>query len=450
MTDSSDCEPLYKLPAKGTTVQKVLADVSTLKDAMTKKDKGRLASTAFQGDGESAELVYEAAKTFGGWNGLFTFQEAAAARLENEVLDICIGLASGGCDQTAMTARANFTSGGTESNFCGLFAMRSWAREHKPEIQNPEIVAPYSTHSTVHKVARYLDIKVVTVPQCADLSADLNGIESAITANTIGIVGSAPNWPYGTVDPISEFGQLAMAHDLWLHVDACVGGYILPFFRELGESFPDYDLSVPGVRSMSADLHKYGYAPKPCSTILWKSQAEQRYHYMPINEWACGLYLSQSFIGSRPLGPIAGVWALMHHWGIEGYTKNAQRLLDIKSKIEAHCAKELGLRTWPTDGPLLMIASDDFDIQLVVGGMEATGWRLLGVLTPPAIHLTIDTMSDSSLEQFLSDLSSVCAGIRDGNLTTEGLLTYGGVGDEGSAPKWLLSAIEIFGDDSHE
>ena len=97
-----------------------------------------------------------------------------------------------------------------------------------------------------------------------------------------------------------------------------------------------------------------------------------------------------------------------------------------------------------------MIASDDFDIQLVVGGMEATGWRLLGVLTPPAIHLTIDTMSDSSLEQFLSDLSSVCAGIRDGNLTTEGLLTYGGVGDEGSAPKWLLSAIEIFGDDSHE
>lgn len=450
MAKDSTNKALYTLPKAGRATENVMSEIDALKSAMTSQARGRLASTAFQGEGESAELVYAAAQKFMGWNGLFTFQEAAAARMENEVLDICIGLAAGGCSETAERGRANFTSGGTESNFCGLYAMRSWAREHKPHISQPELVAPYSTHSTIHKVARYLDIKVVTVPQLEDLSADMEGIAAAICSNTIGIVGSAPNWPYGQVDPIREMGELAINRDLWLHVDACVGGYILPFFRQLDESVPDYDLSVPGVRSMSADLHKYGYAPKPCSTVLWRSQAEQAYHYMPVTEWACGLYLSQSFVGSRPLGPVAGIWALMHHWGEPGYLANARRLLAIKSKIEAHCAKESGLKTWRTDGPLLMIASDDFDIQLVVGGMEAKGWRLLGVITPPAIHLTIDSMSEYDLDQFLSDLSEVCEGIRDGSLNTEGLLTYGGVGDEGSAPKWLLSAIEIFGDHPHE
>ena len=251
----------------------------------------------------------------------------------------------------------------------------------------------------------------------------------------------------GHVDPIEAFGALAIEQDLWLHVDACVGGYILPFMRELGEEIPNYNLSVPGVRSMSADLHKYGYAPKPCSTILWKSQAEQAYHYIPITEWACGLYLSQSFVGSRPLGPIAGAWALMHYWGKEGYLENARKLLDLKQKLQDACEEIEGLRSWPTQGPLMMIASDDFNIQLVVGGMEQRGWKLLGVNTPPAIHLTLDQMSDESRDMFITDLREVCGDIREGKLVEEGLLTYGGVGAEEDAPKWLTSAIEIFGDE---
>lgn len=438
--------PIYRMPAHGRDRDDIMVAVNELKQAMTGKEAGRLASTAFQGDGSSTELVYDATREFMGWNGLFTFQEPAAARMENEVLDICVGLASGSNEETAAAARANFTSGGTESNFCALHAMRAWARKQRPTISAPEIIAPYSTHATIHKAAYYLDIKVVTVPQNSDLSADLQGLEKAINDNTIGIVGSAPNWPYGQVDPIESLGQLAIDRNLWLHVDACVGGYILPFFKTLGESIPEYDLSVPGVRSMSADLHKYGYAPKPCSTVLWKSQAEQAFHYVPVTDWACGLYLSQSFVGSRPLGPIAGIWALMHHWGESGYLENARRLLEIKKRIIAHCQREPGLKTWATQGPLLMIAAEDFDIQLVVGGMEAKGWRLLGVINPPAIHLTIDTLSDDDLSRFLSDLSGVCDGIRSGQLTTEGLLSYGGVSDTGSAPKWLQSAIEIFGE----
>jgi glutamate/tyrosine decarboxylase-like PLP-dependent enzyme len=429
---------LHQLPQSGESSEAVLEKIRGFRAAMTPSERGKLSSTAFQGRDEMGKLVYESFMEFLGWNGLFTFQEPPAAQMENDVLDICIGMVSGG-----EQGRGNLTSGGTESNYCGLHAMRAWAREQKPQIDQPEIVAPYSTHSTVHKTAKYLDLKVITVPQLEDLTADVEALAAAIGPNTIGIVGSAPNWPYGHVDPIEAFGKLAIEHDLWLHVDACVGGYILPFMRELGEDIPPYDFSVPGVRSISADLHKYGYAPKPCSTVLWRSQEEQGYHYVPITEWACGLYLSQSFIGSRPLGPVAGIWALMHYWGREGYLENARNLLHIKRSITEACERIEGLRTWPTQGPLMMIAADDYNIQLVVGGMEEKGWRLLGVNNPPAIHLTLDVMEEADLQRFIDDLDEVCGRIRSGDLQEEGLLSYGGVGAEEDAPKWLLSAVEI-------
>jgi len=430
---------IYKLPDRGASYEVVTEKVDELFGAMTPETNGKLSSTAFWGVGDSYDIVKETFLKFFSWNALFTFQEPAAARMENDVLDICIGLVGG--DENS---RGNLTSGGTESNFCALHAMRNWARERYPGIEEPEIVAPYSIHSTMHKVAKILDISVITVPQREDLSADIEAMKDAITSNTIGIAASAPNWPYATVDPIEALAAIALEKDLWLHVDACVGAYILPFFRELGENIPRYDLSIEGVRSISGDLHKYAFAPKPCSTILWQSQEEQSYHYLPVREWPCGLYLSQGFVGSRPLAPVAAVWALMHYLGREGYVDNARRLLDVRNKIIKRVAEIDGLHTWPTHGPLLQIASDRFDIQLVVGAMEQRRWRLLGVLDPPAIHLTVDVMHAADLERFLDDLEASVADIVSGKADTEGLLSYGGVGAAESAPKWLLSAVEIF------
>ncbi len=432
-------QTMYSLPDSGSSYEDVSGEIDTLFSEMTPEASGKLSSTAFWGVSDSYKLSKEVHGKFFSWNALFTFQEGAAAKLENDVIDICISLVGGGEE-----ARGNLTSGGTESNFCALHAMRNWAREKYPKIKEPEIVAPYSIHSTVHKMARVLDIKVVTVPQLEDLCADLAGIEAAIGPNTIGIAASAPNWPYATVDPIEELGQLAIAKDLWLHVDACVGAYILPFFRDLGEDIPPYDLNVAGVRSISGDLHKYGYAPKPCSTIIWRSQEEQSYHYLPVTEWPCGLYLSQGFVGSRPLAPVAAVWALMHYLGRQGYVENAGKLLKVRNAIIDRVAKIDGLKTWPTHGPLLQIASEDIDIQLVVGSMEQRGWRLLGVLEPPAIHLTVDVLPDDQLQKFLTDLEESVEDIRSGRTQAEGLLSYGGVGAEETAPKWLLSAVEIF------
>ncbi len=437
-------QPLFEFPEEGLSYDEVTAQVDELKSRMTPEESGKFASTAFWGVKEANRVIKETHEKFFSWNALFTFQEAPAAQMENEVIDVLVGLVGGTAE-----ARGNLTSGGTESNFCGLHAMRGWARERYPDIHRPEIVAPYSIHSTVHKMARILDIKVITVPQKPDLSADVQGIRDAIGPDTIGLACSAPNWPYATVDPVQELGEIAVARDLWLHVDACVGGFMLPFFRELGERIPDYDLSVPGVRSLTIDLHKYAFAPKPLSSVLWRSQDEQRFHFMPVTEWPCGLYLSQSFVGSRPLAPIAAMWALIRHLGKAGYREHARKLLAQRNAVIERVAAIDGLTTWPTDGPLLQIAPDGVDIQLIVGAMEQKGWRLLGVNDPPAIHLTIDVMDAATLEHFLGDLEQAALDAREGRLSTEGLLSYGGVGDTGSAPKWLLSAVEIFDSETH-
>lgn len=435
---------IYTLPLKGrdqSDVEQMLDEVSAL---MTDGESGKLASTAFWGDSEMKQATRAAYNRFQGWNALFAFQEAGAARLENDVIDICVGLAGGDGD-----ARGNLTSGGTESNFCALQAMRAWARETKPHITRPNIVAPYSIHATVHKVAQVLDIEVKTVDQSPTEMIDPQSLADAIDDQTIGIAASAPNWPFGQIDPIEALGQIALERGLWLHVDACVGAYILPFFRDLGENLPAYDLSVPGVRSMSGDMHKYGYAPKPLSTILWKSQAEQKYHFIPISNWPCGLYLSQSLVGSRPLAPTAAAWALFHRLGYEGYRANAKKILDTRNRIIDAVENIDGLTTWPCHGPLLQIAQDGIDVLLVVGGMEERGWRLLGVNEPPAIHLTVDVMTPASLDKFVNDLSDVSELIRAGEIKSEGLLSYGGVGAEETAPKWLLSAVEVMDEEAH-
>ena len=438
VVDMSGGANMTTLPSTGKPTEEVASLMDSALADMTGESAGKLAATAFWGTDQVKAIVSEAYERFGGWNALFTFQEPGAARIENDVLDICIGL--GGGDENA---RGNLTSGGTESNFCALHAMRSWARETKPSVTRPNVVAPYSIHATVHKAARVLDIEMRTVAQGPFDPLDLNAMRDLIDENTIGLMGSAPSWPFGQVDPIAEMGQVALEKDLWLHVDGCVGAYVLPFFRDLGEDIPNYNLSVPGVRSLSGDLHKYGFTPKPLSSILWKSQAEQAYHFLPVTDWPCGLYISQSLIGSRPFAPIAAAWGLFNGLGYEGYRENARKILETRNRILAAARDIPGLEPWPTHGPLIQIGARGFEITQVIGGMTVRGWNLLGVQEPPAIHLTVDLLSPAELDRFITDLEEVTTLVRDGKSDEDGLLSYGGVAAEETAPKWLLSAVEI-------
>jgi sphinganine-1-phosphate aldolase len=431
---------MFRLPDQGQSLEDVTAVYDEALANMTSEMSGKLAATAFWGTDEVKAIIQEAYARFGGWNALFTFQEPGAARIENDVLDACILLGGG----AGSMARGNLTSGGTESNFCALQAMRAWARETQGEnLCRPNVIAPHTIHATIHKAAMVLDIELRTVEHSPFDPVDTAAMEALIDDQTIGLLGSAPSWPFGQVDPIAEMGQIALAHNIWLHVDGCVGTYVLPFFRELGEAIPDFDLGVPGVRSLSGDLHKYGFAPKPLSTILWASAAEQRYHFLPITDWPCGLYVSQSLLGSRPFAPIAAAWGLFHGLGHAGYLENARQLRDTRNRILKAANEIEGLTPWPCHGPLVQISGDGLEIKTVIGGMTARGWNLLGVQQPEAIHLTIDIMAEDALNRFVRDLEEVTALVRIGEIDAEGLLSYGGVAAEETAPKWLLSAIEI-------
>jgi sphinganine-1-phosphate aldolase len=199
-------------------------------------------------------------------NGLGPKAFPSLARFESEVIAMSLGLLGSKSGAGAMT------TGGTESIFLAVKTARDWARKHRPDVRNPEIVAPQSAHPAFNKAADFMGLRVKRVPITKDFLADPAAMEAALSKDTIMMVGSAPAFPHGVVDPIPELGAIAEKRGVWLHVDACVGGYFVPFARKLGVPIPAFDFSVPGVRSMSADLHKYGYTAKGASAVLYRDR----------------------------------------------------------------------------------------------------------------------------------------------------------------------------------
>lgn len=367
----------------------------------------------------SRRLGDQAFDAFKRFNAIFTGLEPSAAKIEDDVMAMCTEIFSGGS-----SGRCNITGGGTESIYCAMLAMREWAKSTLPHIHEPEFVAPYTAHISFSRAAHNFGLKIKRVPVGHDwriLAADL---EAAIGENTIGLIASAPNWPYGMVDPIPEIAAIALRRGLWMHVDACVGGYILPFAKKAGFRLPDFDLSVPGVCSLSADLHKYGYVPKPCSTILWQSESYQRFHYYIPDDWPDGAYLSQSLMGSRPFAPTAAAWAILNSLGEDGFVSQARAIMATKEALVDGISAIEGLEPWHNDLPLLIVSGRNLDIADVAGGMRNKGWVFLGNEQPPSMHLTLDPLPDHVIKSVLIDLKSVVREIRSGHAVA-GDLQYG-------------------------
>ena len=425
-------------PKQGCDRQQLLQQLDEIKAGMFSEDKTKLSIGSLKGNEDIQSLVEQASNKFFAFNALFTFMEGSVGRIEDELLDMIVDLFKAGSG-----GRANLTTGGSESIYSAMKAMRDWARETRPHITAPEIVMPYSAHAAFSRGGKYFDIIIVRVPVAGDYRADVAAMAEAVSSNTIGIVGSAPCWPYGLYDRISELGELALAKNLWLHVDACVGGYLAPFVRKAGYPVPAFDFSVPGVRSMSADLHKYGYAPKPCSSILWRSEEEQQYHYTAPDDWPCGPYFTQSLVGSRPFSSTAAAWAVIRYLGEEGYVENARRIMEVKQRLLDGIAPIAGLRCWDTDLSLMVIEADRLDIQQVMGGMNNLGWCLLGNYEPPTMHLTVDPMSDEVIDSFISDLTEVMIRLNSGSQLTSGSLSYSGGKGGSYTPKWVSRALAL-------
>ncbi len=252
------------------------------------------------------------------------------------------------------------------------------------------------------------------MPVGADFRTDVAALDQAMDADTIMIVGSAPSFPFGAIDPISDLGSLAQRRDVWLHVDACVGGYLAPFVRQIGRDIPDFDFGVPGVSSISADLHKFGFCPKPASTVFYRDADKAQHHHFDFNEWPNGRFFTSTLVGTRPAGGVAGAWATFQFLGVEGYKDIAGKLMAFIDDYRHGLEAIEGL--YVLGNPHLSIVaygSHDADIFRVAEVMAQSGWLPGLVQKPRAIHRMLSMMQAPSLDEYFAALKSALKVVRD-------------------------------------
>jgi sphinganine-1-phosphate aldolase len=306
---------------------------------------------------------------------------------------------------TAETVGA-VTSGGTESIIMALKAYRDRTRVLRPDVRTPEILAPLSVHPAFDKGCQYFGMKLVHVPLGADFKVDLKAMRKAITPNTILLVGSTPSYPHGMIDPIPEIAALAREFDLPLHVDACLGGFLLPWMKKLGyPDIPVFDFTLNEVTSMSADTHKYGYASKGTSVVMFRNKDLRKYMYFVQPDWTGGMYASPTMAGSRPGGLVAACYASLVTIGEEGFLKASDSIAKAAQKI----AK--GLREIPglyligdPKAQVVAFGSSDFDIFKLMDALKKNGWVLNALQRPNSLHICVTQRHVDVADDFVRDV----------------------------------------------
>jgi sphinganine-1-phosphate aldolase len=303
-------------------------------------------------------------------------------------------------------AAGTITSGGTDSITMAVKAARNFARAERGLAGQANLVAPFSAHPAFDKAAMLMDIEVRRVPVGGDLLSDESAMAQAIDGQTIMLVGSAPSFPYGLIDHIESLGNLAQQRDLWLHVDACVGGYIAPFVRMNGADIPPFDFEVPGVRSMSADLHKYGYCAKGASTVLFRSEDLHQHMVFDCNDWPGGRMITPTLAGTRPGGAISAAWAVMNYLGVEGYREKHRMVTEAREAVEAG-VRTLGFEVLgqPKLG-IVAFTHKEADVFTIYRNMYRKGWFASLTTEPPALHLMLSPFHRQVVDEYLADLAA--------------------------------------------
>ena len=395
------------LPAGGRPREDVLAELRTMaaeEDAFW--ETGKCSGTMYSGDHEHYRFLTEAFGLFAHVNVLQRDMCPSATKFEGEIIAMALDLLHADAID-ATTPGGLVTTGGSGSILHALLAYREHAAATRG-VTRPSFVKPETGHPAFDKACRLLGIELRTAPvEPSSATVDPARMADLVDESTVAIMGSACNYGYGTVDPIAELGAVAQQKGVGLHVDSCLGGFILPFGQELGYDIPVFDFRVPGVTSISADTHKYGYAFKGSSTVLFRDKALRDAQYFHLPGWSGGKYMSPGIEGSRSGGLLSSTWAAMVQLGRDGYLGYARELFAtadlMKEVVRTH--PELRIIGSPTF--CFSFTSDEFDIYHVADSMRGKGWRFNGQQYPNAIHMAVTRPQTQPgvVDQFATDLA---------------------------------------------
>ena len=392
--------------------QEVLAEVSAIGQSDLRWKEGRAFSLAYYAGSEVQAVADQAYAMYGSTNGLNADAFPSLKKFQADVVATVNRWVHG--DETS----AGFmTSGGTESILLAVKAARERGRREFG-ITQPNVVLPTSAHAAFEKACYYFGLESRRVPVRADWRADVEATRQAIDANTVLIVGSAPQYPQGVVDPIVDLAAIARERNINCHVDACMGGVTLTFLERLGENIPLWDFRVDGVTSISVDLHKYGYTSKGASVIMHRNRQLRSYQTFVTDNWLGGFYGSSGVLGTKSGGPMASAWAVMNYLGDEGYLRltesaraTTRQLADAIEKIDG-----LHLRAYP-DSTLLSFGAQNFDVFAVADELAKTGWYVDRQAPPDSLHCTVNAVHHQVIEEFIVNLSHAVTKVRDAGST---------------------------------
>lgn len=389
------------IPDTGRPPEALLAEMESFKSGDARWKEGRTWSMVYQVDEAHNKLLKQASNLFFSESYINPFAFESLQRMEKEVVAMTTDMLHGG-EQVAGT----MTSGGTESILLALYTYREWGRKAKRGCK--EVIAPATIHPAFEKAAHILGLEIKKVPVGKDGKADVDAMKRKISSKTLLLAASAPSYPHGLLDPIPSISNLAQEHQLPFHVDACIGGFMLPWVERLRpELVHPWDFRLPGVTSISADTHKFAYGAKGSSVLLYRSMSYLRHQFFITTDWAGGIYASATLLGSRSGGPIAAAWAAMNSLGQQRYLKLANEVMQgvdqLREVIQDTAELEL------VGSPCMNILAfktrkEQPDIFVVADALAAKGWYVDRQQRPNCIHVTVMPQNLPVMEDYISDV----------------------------------------------
>jgi sphinganine-1-phosphate aldolase len=414
----------HALPDQGRPPEQILQALRGFGAHDPNYKDARLWSLVYWLDEPYAEFLGQAYQAYSSANGLNPSAFKSLKQFETQIIAATAELLHGGPETCGVV-----TSGGTESCLLAVKTYRDRARATRG-VRHPEMVVPTTAHVAWFKASEYFGVKLRLLPLDDKLHADVSKLESMINRHTVMVLGSAPEYPHGSIDPIEAMGAVAQKHGIPMHVDACVGGFILPFMAMNGVVLPPWDYRVPGVTSMSADLHKYGFAAKGASTITYRNLELLKHQMFVCEDWPGGVFASPALLGTRPGGAYAAAWAAMQRFGVAGYRDLAARTQQAFERMRAGIEAQPELKVLgEPHGPLLAFGSATPEVNIFAVGdqMDAKGWQVNRLQFPDGLHAMITASHLPVIDDYLRDLRDAAATVKaDPSLAGKGrAATYG-------------------------